>query len=181
MTSSPLQDAFRHHVWASLRVFDACLAQPPETLETTVPGTYGSIRDTLRHLVGSDAFYLWCITGDEAHRIDEESMSVEEQRARFSTHDAAWEAVIAAQPDGDEVIHEADPDYGYERDATAGIRFAQALHHGTDHRSQICTALTSVGVEPPAIDVWDFGNLTGRVTEGWQPSDQWDAGTPTPL
>jgi uncharacterized damage-inducible protein DinB len=46
-----------------------------------------------------------------------------------------------------------------------GVRLAQALHHGTDHRSQICTALTSLGVEPPAIDVWDYGLANGRVTD----------------
>jgi uncharacterized damage-inducible protein DinB len=46
-----------------------------------------------------------------------------------------------------------------------GIRLAQALHHGTDHRSQICTALTSLSVEPPLIDVWDFGWEDGRVVE----------------
>ena len=54
---------------------------------------------------------------------------------------------------------------GYERDATIGIRLAQALHHGTDHRSQICTALTTLGVEPPSIDVWEFGAQTGLVVE----------------
>ena len=51
-----------------------------------------------------------------------------------------------------------------------GIRLAQALHHGTDHRSQICTALTSLGVEPPSIDVWDYGETTGRVSEIPAPS-----------
>ena len=49
-----LADAFDHHVWASLRIVDACLALSPEQLETNVPGTYGSILDTARHLVGSD-------------------------------------------------------------------------------------------------------------------------------
>jgi uncharacterized damage-inducible protein DinB len=39
------------------------------------------------------------------------------------------------------------------------------LHHGTDHRSQVCTALTTLGVEPPAIDVWDYGVEAGRVVE----------------
>ena len=39
------------------------------------------------------------------------------------------------------------------------------IHHGTDHRSQICTALTTLGVEPPLIDVWAFGLQTGRVVE----------------
>ena len=48
-----------------------------------------------------------------------------------------------------------------------GIRLAQALHQGTDHRSQICTALTTLGVEPPSIDidVWDFGEQDGRLVE----------------
>ncbi len=45
------------------------------------------------------------------------------------------------------------------------IRLAQAVHHGTDHRSQICTALTTLGIEPPLIDVWDFGVEDGRVVE----------------
>ena len=35
--------------------------------------------------------------------------------------------------------------------------FAGVLDHGTDHRSQVCTALTALGVEPPKIDVFDFG------------------------
>lgn len=54
-------------------------------------------------------------------------------------------------------------DSGYETHAPLGIRLAQALHHGTDHRSQVCTALTALGIEPPSIDVWDFGGLDGRV------------------
>ena len=60
---------------------------------------------------------------------------------------------------------EIDEDDGYERDAPIGLRLAQALHHGTDHRSQICTALTSLGVEPPSIDVWTFGVIDGSITE----------------
>jgi uncharacterized damage-inducible protein DinB len=39
------------------------------------------------------------------------------------------------------------------------------VHHGTDHRSQICTALTTLGIEPPLIDVWDYGEAVGRTNE----------------
>jgi signal transduction histidine kinase len=42
---------------------------------------------------------------------------------------------------------------------------SRRLHHGTDHRSQVCTALTALGVEPPPIDVLDFGIQAGRVVE----------------
>jgi hypothetical protein len=47
---------------------------------------------------------------------------------------------------------DVDETDGYERDAPVGIRLAQALPHGTGHRSQICTALTSLGLEPTAIE-----------------------------
>jgi uncharacterized damage-inducible protein DinB len=73
-------------------------------------------------------------------------------------------AVVSGNPRSDAITLELDDD-GFERRATVGIRFAQALHHGTDHRSQICTALTSLGVEPPIIDVWEFGRETGRNVE----------------
>ncbi len=46
-----------------------------------------------------------------------------------------------------------------------GIRLAQALHHGTDHRSRVCTAPTALGVEPPAIDAWDFTHGGGGLSE----------------
>ena len=70
-----LDDAFAHHVWASIRLLDACAGLTPEQLETSVPGTYGSILETARHLVGSDAFYLFRITGDESYVIDEDPVS----------------------------------------------------------------------------------------------------------
>ena len=54
MTRSILADAFEHHVWATLPLIDACLELDDEQLATDVPGTYGSILDTMRHLVGAD-------------------------------------------------------------------------------------------------------------------------------
>ncbi len=54
--------------------------------------------------------------------------------------------------------------------APLGIRLAQVMHHGTDHRSQICTALTTLGIEPPEVDVWDFGHAQARVDETPPPS-----------
>ncbi len=54
-------------------------------------------------------------------------------------------------------------DDGSESHAPLGIRLAQVIHHGTDHRSQICTGLTSLGFTPPEIDVWDYGREDGRV------------------
>ena len=164
MSSSMLDDAFGHHVWATLRVLDECLALSPEQLATTVPGTYGSILDTARHTVGADASYLFVLSGERTPLIDEDTMDLAELRATMEGHAAAWSSVLAERTDPDAVL-ERHRDDGSETHAPAGLRLAQALHHGTDHRSQICTALTTLGVEPPLIDLWDYGVETGSVID----------------
>ena len=165
MSNSLLDDAFAHHVWATVRLIDACGPLTPEQLATSTPGTYGSIIQTLRHLViDGDGSYLWGLTGDRAYLIDPDQTGLRELRSAIKTYGEAWSRLLAQHPHPDTLTLERDDD-GFERRATMGIRFAQALHHGTDHRSQICTILTSLGVEPPIIDVWEFGKEARRNVE----------------
>ncbi len=165
VAGSLMDDAFAHHVWATLRLLDVCRTLSPAQLEAPVPGTYGPIIGTFRHLVGADSWYLFDITGDPARRVEDEDMDLDGLRAVMEADGPAWAAFLAKSPDPNELLTEVDEDDGYERDAMVGIRLAQALHHGSDHRSQICTALTSLGVAPPSIDAWDHGVDTGRVIE----------------
>jgi uncharacterized damage-inducible protein DinB len=164
MTRSLLADAFAHHLWATLTLMDSCLALSPEQLDTTVPGTYGSILDTMRHLVGADAGYLYVLSGGASPLIDEEDMSLPALRAEMAAHAEVWQRLLNEGPDPDRILSRRRED-GSATHAAVGIRLAQALHHGTDHRSQICTALTTIGIEPPEIDVWDYGFGHDRVTE----------------
>jgi uncharacterized damage-inducible protein DinB len=164
MSSSSLDDAFAHHVWATMRLIDACLPLTPEQLETAVPGTYGSIIETMRHLVGGDSDYLSILTGDR-HLVEADEMDLPALRVAMENNGVLWSELLAKDLDPDAMVHEVDEHDGYERDATIGVRLAQALHHGTDHRSQICTALTALGVDPPGIDVWNYGLQAGRIVE----------------
>ena len=164
MIASVLQDAFAHHVWATLTLLDVCRELPPERLDTTVPGTYGSILDTMRHLVGADASYLFVLTGGRSRRVDADAMDLDELRAAVVGFGEAWQERLAGDIDpGRELTRTRDD--GSTMRAPVSIRLSQALHHGTDHRSQICTALTTIGVEPPPIDVWAYGWQDGRVIE----------------
>ena len=164
MTRSLLDDAFAHHVWATLRLLDECSALSPKQLGTSVPGTYGSILATMRHLAGGDSLYLLWLTGDRKHAVDVDEMDLRELRGIVERNGAAWFAFLALDPDAAQIVKDVD-EGGYVRDASVGTRLAQALHHGTDHRSQICTALTFLGVKPPGIDIWNFGLQTGRIVE----------------
>ena len=167
MTRSLLADAFGHHIWATVRLIDACAGLTPEQLATTVPGTYGSILDTMRHLVGADAGYLSLLSGGRVAQIDElkeGTLSLSDMRAVIEADGAVWSSLLADDVDPD-VIVVRHRDDGSEARAPLGVRLAQAVQHGTDHRSQVCTALTTLGVEPPEIDVWAFAWDDGRLVE----------------
>ena len=163
MTRSILADAFDHHVWATLQLIDACLVLSDEQLATTVPGTYGSILDTMRHLVGADAQYLWLLSGGQVSEVEEDAMSLADLRPVIEANGPVWDALLAQDLDPDVVVSRTRDD-GTDSLAPMGIRLAQAIHHGTDHRSQVCTALTSLRIEPPAIDAWDYADQGGRLS-----------------
>jgi uncharacterized damage-inducible protein DinB len=164
MTRPILSDAFDHHAWATLRLFDACEPLTGEQLASTVPGTYGSILDTLRHLVGADCSYLELLSGGGVEPIDEEGMDLAELRRAFEANGPVWREVLAVATDPDQPITRHRDD-GSTATAPMGIRLAQVIHHGTDHRSQVATALTNLGITPPDMDCWDMAVEQGRFSE----------------
>jgi uncharacterized damage-inducible protein DinB len=162
MTASPLGDAFAHHAWATDRLIDACTALTPEQLEFSVPGTYGSIVGTLRHLVSSDRWYLsFFPSGAGLVEVDEEAdLSLATLRAEMATNATAWTELLTGDVDPDQDIVEIGD--RWEEHSPVGVRLAQVVHHGTDHRSQVCTTLTVLGLTPPDIDVWAYARESGR-------------------
>lgn len=156
-----LHDAVAHHVWATQQVIDACEGLTPEQLVADTPGTYGPIIATLGHLVASDAWYL-SFFGEVPVPIDEDpGVTLAQLRQAITANGAAWSALLEGGLDADaDVVEHGE---GWDFHATTGIRLAQVIHHGTDHRSQVCTALTSLGIEPPDTDVWAYGAAAGRT------------------
>jgi len=161
MTASLLDDVFAHHVWATERLMDECAALTPEQLAAPAPGTYGSIIDTFRHLVSSDGWYLSFLREQPAPIDEGADVTLAELRPAITTNGAAWKELLAAGPDGEaDIVEHGD---GWDFHSPLGFRLAQVVHHGTDHRSHICTALTSLGLTLPEIDLWAFGEASGRT------------------
>jgi uncharacterized damage-inducible protein DinB len=164
MNRPVLADAFAHHVWATDRILAACEALERDQLGSTVPGTYGSIIDTLRHTVEADASYLALLSGGRVDKIDASTMDVSALRTAMRGHGPAWQELVAGDLDADRQLTRRRDD-GSTTTAPLGVRLAQALHHGSDHRSQACTALTNLGIEPPEVDVWAWADEHGRLVE----------------
>src|SRR6266508_3019383 len=60
---SAIAELLRHNLWANLRLLDSCVALPELQLAETVPGTYGTVYDTLLHFARSEEWYLSDLTG----------------------------------------------------------------------------------------------------------------------
>ncbi len=49
--------------WANQQVLLACQKLSEEQLAAVIPGAYGTIRDTLEHIIRSEGYYLSLLTG----------------------------------------------------------------------------------------------------------------------
>lgn len=167
-----LHDLVRHNTWATAQVLDACRNLDASTLDATVPGTYGTIIETLRHLIGAESSYLFRLTeGRSGPRLPEDDTTgVDVLAERAAALATAWEGFLAGEWDS-ERMGEARGDEGEVFAVRAGVFLTQALHHANEHRAQICTILGALGHEAPDVSAWGYAYATGRSTLTTGPVD----------
>jgi uncharacterized damage-inducible protein DinB len=150
----------RHKTWATLRLIEHCQTLDDELWSLTIPGTYGTILDTLRHFLAADEDYYTVLTGEQPEEwfLAEtwDTVSLEDFAVSTRRRGPGWEAVAedtdiqlrpAVFPDG----------IGWP----GAVFIAQAMHHADDHRTQICSILGANGLEVPRLDVWAYARSAG--------------------
>jgi uncharacterized damage-inducible protein DinB len=154
---NPLVALFRHNTWATLRLLDACATLSEEQLAATVPGTRGTIRDTLVHIVGNEEHYAMMLTGQPlATPLPRgEWPGIAALREHAVASGAALAAMAATAQGGDLARTEWQ---GQEAFVPVPLGLLQAINHATEHRTHITTILTQEGVTPPALDGWAYGD-----------------------
>jgi uncharacterized damage-inducible protein DinB len=143
-----------------MQIIQACSALSDEQLDAEPQSaTKGSIRLTLVHMVTSQRGYLSLLTLpvearphaplafaelQEAARISGEGLlalardeSNKPLKTRLQTKDGYW----------------VEP----------WVVMVQAINHATEHREQIKSMLSSLGVTPPDIDGWDYAEFTNAL------------------
>ena len=158
-----LREAFRHNAWATKQLLAFCRGLSEQQLTSPATGSFGGIRATFNHVVRSDAGYLRSLTGDGPPWAtdDAEEADLDQLEARAAETEQGWDRFVARPVDAERVIVLDAGTY----EAHAGVIVAQALHHANAHREQICAILTGLGMEPPDIQAWAYGDATGRGRE----------------
>lgn len=172
MDSTAFTALFRHHAWATDRLFAACepLAEPQ--LAIAPPGTYGPISQTLKHLVEAEERYVTLLRGGAGpdaggygRPTPPEGLepSVRVLRRRAAVSNAAL-IDLAGSVGADEVVRGRFR--GEDRAVRALTVLAQALDHGAEHRTQVRAGLTMIGLEVPELDAWAWDEEAIGPVEG---------------
>ncbi len=154
-----LLDAFRHSAWAKKRLIAACASLSTDEVERPAPGSVGSIRTTLNHLVIADARYIARLDGGPPPWLDEEVANDFRELQKLSEETAErWQRFLSEPVDGERIVTLDDGAY----ETHASVVIVQALHHVSIHGEQVCASLTALGMEPPDVQPWALADDTGR-------------------
>ncbi len=150
-----LTTLFSHNLWANLRLLERCAALSSEQLNASISGAYGSIHDTLQHIVTSEQSYFSRISTGQRYDRPEDAppLTLAEMVESARTTGSGlieWAPKVQA---GDTVQLDWE---GTPRDVPKTIILTQVINHATEHRAQVMTILTQLGIQPPELDSWTY-------------------------
>ena len=154
--SESLIELFKHNAWATQRLFDACAGLSDTQLDATAGGTFGTVRDTLMHLVGAQERFVTALAGNgPVHVIREREPfpGVSELGDAARTSGDALVELAARAQSGATVTTTWR---GEEFTLPVWLLLLQAVTHATEHRTQVAAILTQQGIQPPGMDGWTY-------------------------
>lgn len=150
-----LIDFIRYNNWANAQVIAACEQLTAEQRRASAAGSYGSIHATLGHLISAEASYVRRLTGDAPQPpfqwTDPPSIA---DLAAYAPSVAAALLDAAQRIPPTHIVHEEED--GLFVDYQARVLFIQVINHGVEHRTNITTILSSLGLEAPEVDGWAY-------------------------
>jgi uncharacterized damage-inducible protein DinB len=159
MTEIFLEKLFEHNNWTNYRILQACFALSDEQLNAEPQSvTKGTIRETLIHLVGSQAGYLSLLTIplEERNFTPLEFADLEEAARR------SGEGLLAlARGERKPLSSQLQTRDGFH--VEPWVVMVQVINHATEHREQICSMLSALGIPPPDMDGWAYGEATNAL------------------
>jgi uncharacterized damage-inducible protein DinB len=153
MTEIFLVKIFEHNNWANQKIIEACYALTDEQLDAEPhSSTKGNIRLTLVHLVSSQESYLRTLTLPVEDRLHPRTVAFAEleESARISG------AGLLALAKGEQTPFELRLKTRDGHYTEPWVVVLQAINHATEHREQIKSMLSALGVTPPDVDGWDY-------------------------
>lgn len=156
-----LEQLIDYDIWATERLLEVLGEAPPGVLAATNPGVYGTIPETMTHMLNAERSYVARLSGGTPPADALEVLDLAGLHEEAAALRAALTALAARLP---------EPETVYQRrlgPVTAATALTQLFQHGCEHRGQVCTILGANGIALPRLDPWAHG----RALAGLPPLD----------
>jgi uncharacterized damage-inducible protein DinB len=132
-----------------------CMSLSDEIVTASIPGAYGSIRDTFAHILKAEISFLKRIHGvyPEPDFKWEENPGLSQMAVYETTLNHALLDTLQRVP-ATQNVHEEDS--GWAFDYQARLIFMSVVYHGIAHRTDITTELNNKGITLTELDVWGY-------------------------
>ena len=155
MTIQDLENLYDYGQWANKKLFTIIAQLTPEQFTQTVAGSYGSIRNTLVHMMSTE--WGWLDRCGGTHRGP--ALKGEDYPTLASVTDQ-WSKVDGYVREFLSTLHDADllrnVEYANER-GKRSMPIGELLHHGVNHavhhRGQVALLLRMLGYVPGNFDI----------------------------
>jgi len=156
MTARDLETLFDYGYWANKKLFEVVAQLTPEQFTQQVTGSYGSVRNTLVHMMSTEWGWLdrcgGARRGPRLRATDFPTVtSVTEQWARVEAYLREFLASLRDE-DLEKAVEFAIGD-GPLQSMTLGQMLHHAAVHGVHHRGQVALLLRSLGCVPGDFDI----------------------------
>jgi len=156
MTVRDLELLYDYGYWANRRLLDAMAQLAPEQFTQPVAGSYGSIRNTMVHVLSAEAGWLERCGGPRrGPRLNPSDFptidSVTQAWSRVEAHVRAFLATLS----DDDLVRNAE--YATDRSASVSMPLGELMQHaathGVHHRGQVALLLRELGFTPGNFDI----------------------------
>ncbi|MFB3921859.1 MAG: DinB family protein [Terriglobia bacterium] len=150
-----LRELYDYNFWARDQQLAACAELNDEQFARPLGSSFGSLRDTLKHLLGAEWVWSQRFHGQSPRSFPgtDELQTLDSIRQRWQSVESQMRGYLQAlQPEA----LGAPLTYVNFKGETWTYRLWQCLvhlvNHGTYHRGQVTMALRQLGITPPGID-----------------------------
>ena len=160
MTENFIAKLFEHNNWANIKIVQTCSTLSDEQLDAEPQSvTKGTIRRTLVHLVGSQQSYLRTLTLPLEERATSVTVEYTELQESISKSGEGLLAIARGEQNPFESQLQTRDGYLVE----PWVLMVQIINHASEHREQICSMLNALGITPPDMDGWSYGEATNAL------------------
>jgi uncharacterized damage-inducible protein DinB len=166
MRVSDLEHLYDYNYWANKKLFDVVAQLTPEQFTQSVAGSYGSVRNTLVHVLSAEWGWLdRCGGPARGERLKAEDYPTVESLVKAWTRVEEYMREFLKDLEDADLARNIEFNLGGQYSMPLGHLMQHAAVHAVHHRGQVALLLRVLGCVPGNFDLLFFtGDAGSRPT-----------------